>query len=539
MSLLDLKGTKILIVDDFDEMRNLVKSMIDPLRPDKIVTCRNGAEAIEQMEKTSFDIVFCDYNLGKGKDGQQILEEARHRSLLPYSAIFFMITAESTSEMVMAAIDYLPDDYLSKPFTKSLLLRRLEKLCGRKSELSDIAHAYENKDYAKALALCNQKLNSQPKGQTELLKTKGELMCRLGQQEEAQHFFEDLLEQRDFPWAKQALGDIYFTRKLYFEAEEVYESLIKENPANMIAHDALARTYEMLGDLHRCQNTLVVALEKSPKSLLRQRKLAEIALRNEDFATAEAAFQRAIHEGKYSCYKNPSDFSGFAKTLLNHGQLDRALEIIEQMKKEFKQSAEALFHSAATTALIHMQKEDNAACEQSLEEVLSLFDRTPDELDFETALDITSTAMSIAMADKIEKIVRYLVSNNLNNDLLLDRILQVYRDHDLEEKGSKIIKETKQEIIKINNEGAMLLKDGKLEESIEFFMKAAKAMPNNTTININVAYSMILQMEETEKVTKYYTRAIRYLERVLELDPNNQKYHQLMKKIQTISSKAA
>ncbi len=536
MSFLDLKGKKVLVIDDFDEMRNLVRGMVEPLRPDIIVTARNGNEAIEQMEKTPFDIVFCDYNLGKGKDGQQILEEARHRSLLPYSTIFMMITAESTSEMVMAAIDYFPDDYISKPFTKTLLLKRLDKICSKKVDLDVISVAFENKDYGRALKLCEHKLNEQPNGQTELLKTKGELLCRLGQLEAAEKFYAGLLEQRDLPWAKLALGEIYFTKKLYFEAEETFESLINDNPANMSAHDSLAKTYEKIGDLRRCQNILNIAVEKSPKSLLRQRKLAEVAFKNSDYEASETAYGRAIAEGKYSCYRNSSDFSGLAKTMLIQDKPDEALQTIEQLNKQFKNTPEAQLHSAATSALIHKQNNNLDTCIEDMEKVFELFKAFPDELDIETALDVTRTSLALNLSEKIEPIVSYLVRNNLNNEKLLEQIVQIYEMYGLKERGEAIIHETKRNVICINNEGAELLKDGKLDESIEFFMKAAKSMPNNSTININAAYSLIMQMQKTGNINRYYSRANKYLERVLKTDPNNQKYHQLMKMVQSLTT---
>ena len=74
-------------------MRQLLREMLVPLEPTRIVVGKNGKEAITLLEKNAFDIVLCDYKLGNGKDGQQVLEEARHRNLLSHAAIFFIITA--------------------------------------------------------------------------------------------------------------------------------------------------------------------------------------------------------------------------------------------------------------------------------------------------------------------------------------------------------------------------------------------------------------------------------------------------------------
>ena len=157
MNLWSLKNKSVLIVDDYDKMRMLIREMLMPLGPAKVVMSRNGKDAIEQLEKNKFDIVLCDYKLGSGRDGQQVLEEARHRNLLSYAAIFFIITTENTSKMVMGAIDYLPDDYISKPFTQSQIQTRLEKASRKKAQLVEIVQAMSARNFSKALSICDQK----------------------------------------------------------------------------------------------------------------------------------------------------------------------------------------------------------------------------------------------------------------------------------------------------------------------------------------------------------------------------------------------
>ena len=122
---------------------------------------------------------------------------------------------------------------------------------------------------------------------------------------------------------------------------------------------------------------------------------------------------------------------------------------------------------------------------------------------------------------------------------LLESISAVYEQAGFNEEGKTLIKNACNEVIKINNQGAKLLKDGKLEESIELFMEAAKGMPDNAVINLNTAYSMIMQMQKTGRVNKYTRRAVKYLNKVHYLEPANKKYYQLMEMIQTLSSKAA
>ena len=77
IALWSLKDKKILIVDDFAEMRSSLRNMLTPFDANDISMASTGEEAIELIAHNKFDIIMCDYNLGDGKDGQQVLEEAK------------------------------------------------------------------------------------------------------------------------------------------------------------------------------------------------------------------------------------------------------------------------------------------------------------------------------------------------------------------------------------------------------------------------------------------------------------------------------
>jgi len=94
-----------LIVDDFGDMRSMLRSMLHMFGVTRMDVASNGKEAIQYMERNKYDVVLCDYNLGAGsKDGQQVLEEARHRRLMGFGTVFVMITAENTREIPYACV---------------------------------------------------------------------------------------------------------------------------------------------------------------------------------------------------------------------------------------------------------------------------------------------------------------------------------------------------------------------------------------------------------------------------------------------------
>ncbi|MCB1950092.1 tetratricopeptide repeat-containing response regulator [Nitrosomonas sp.] len=539
MNIWNLKNKSVLVVDDYDKMRALMREILAPLAADKIMMARNGYEAIELLEKHTIDIVLCDYKLGNGKDGQQILEEARHRNLLNYNAVFIMITAENTSKMVMGAIDYLPDDYISKPFTPSQLQNRLEKVLNKKAKLDNIAAAINQKNYSSAIALCEQKLHESPYGQTEVLKTKGELLIKLGRLDDAEYFYQTLLKERNIPWARLALGQVYFKKSNYGDAAIQFESLMQECPDNIAAQDWLANTLEKSGEYERCQAVLEKTIQKSPKSSTRQRKLAAIALQNGAFDIAEKAYESAISEGRNSCFGNMADISGLVKSMISQEKIEEAKKAIEHIKKNYKKTDEIRLHTALASSIIHRETNESEQCKQNLDAAFKLMEMQSIELDSESALDVTQTCLAVNNLELAGKVVKQLVSNHFDNAKLLDQVKALYEKAGKLDEGEAIIERSKQEIISINNEGVKLAQEGKLEQSINFFAQAAKGMPNNATINFNAAYSMIRQMQTTGEISKYLPLSRQFLEQGHKIDPHNQKYFQLIKLAEELSSKAA
>jgi tetratricopeptide (TPR) repeat protein len=535
MSLWSLKNKKVLIVEDFQEMRAMLRSILEPLTPALIQLAQNGEDGLELMENQSFDIVFCDYNLGKGKDGQQVLEEARHRRLISYATIYIMVTAENTSEMVMGAIDYMPDDYISKPFNRMVIQSRLKKIMDKKSNLIDISGAMADNDYNRALSLCDQLLAQKPANQMDILKARGEILQKLGRFDEASEFYEDIIEERDIPWAYMALARTRFLQEHYSETLEILEQLIRENPSNVAAYDLMAQTYERMGELNKAQNTLTTAVSKSPKSLSRQRHLAEIAVSNGDYEIAKSAYEHALAVGRHSCFKQADDYAELARTLVKTGNTDEAVKIANRIRGDFKDDPGAGMVAAITDSMVLTEKGDTEAAAKTLQSALELYRHEAGKLSVNSALALTGLCLSHNMADQADEITKHLVSNHHDDKVLLEKTKQVYSDAGRSDSGNDLVEKIKSEVVDLNNKGAQLLQEGRLEESIELFMKAANGMPDNVVVNLNTAYSVIMQMKKTGKVKKYMARARKYLERVHQLDPGNRKYPELLDMIRKIS----
>jgi two-component system chemotaxis response regulator CheY len=114
---------RILVVEDINEMRDIVRRLLNVLGFVNVATVTNGFEAWEQLKVNRFDLVLCDWNMPK-MSGRELLEKVRATPELHHLP-FIMITGENASDMVRNAIAGGVTDFIVKPFTGALLEHRL------------------------------------------------------------------------------------------------------------------------------------------------------------------------------------------------------------------------------------------------------------------------------------------------------------------------------------------------------------------------------------------------------------------------------
>ncbi len=123
-----LLSASLLLVEDMEEMRNIVRRLLSAMGFTNITLARNGEEAWRLIQAHSFDLVLCDWNMPK-MSGRELLERVRQNpsyALLP----FIMITGENAQTFVKSAIDGGVTDFILKPFTAALLEQRVHLALG-------------------------------------------------------------------------------------------------------------------------------------------------------------------------------------------------------------------------------------------------------------------------------------------------------------------------------------------------------------------------------------------------------------------------
>lgn len=530
MGLWTLKNKKILIIDDFAEMRSMLRSMLRAYGAEEIKQSPDGEDAVEKIANNKFDIILCDYNLGEGKDGQQVLEEAKHRGILPLTTTFIMVTAENTSMMVMGALDYQPDAYLSKPITKTTLQTRLKKILDKKEFTKKIAAATDRKEYSKAIALCNEEMASHPVLKLELQSLKYNLYTTTGDFEDAKAVCCEVLAERDVPWAQLGLARVYFQQQNYEEAKQMLEEIIAENSDFVAAYDWLAKVQKKLGDLQCAEETIAKAVEKSPKSLLRQRVLGELAAMNENSSVAERARRDAVLVGKHSVLKQPDDYVSYAHSMLKNNKGKDAVKVASNIQRVFKGDKEAKLQSEICKGSLYQELGNDAKAKEAIDLALNLYEEFGARIPSKTSMELAKGCLKYGRQEEADSVVKCVARNNHDNKEVLQEIGQVYEDAGMGGVVSETISDAVNEIAEINNQGVELINQGKIKESIDLFKKAAAALPQNHVINLNTAQSYILLMQKEGASKQHVADAMCYLDAVKDVDAARQKYTELLKR---------
>ncbi len=515
----EIESKVFLVVDDFGDMRGMLRSMLSSIGVAEIDTAINGREAIEALERKRYDVILCDYNLGPGKNGQHVLEEARHRQLIGLDAVFVMITAENTREMVMGAVEYEPDSYLTKPFTKDLLKSRLEKLVIKRQDLQEVETAVSAQEFESAVQMLNEKIAARPKNLAELTKQKAEILYRSGEYEQSAEVYENVLSVREMPWARLGLGKVFFATGRLQEAAVIFEALLQENERLTAAYDWLARTLQSLDQGREAQEVLQRAVALSPQAILRQKALGELAMKNGDNAVAEQAFSQAVRLGRNSVYKAPGIFANLARVKSRCGDGKSALKIVDTMEKEFKGADASQLHAAMARGVIHQNLGDPAEAGVWMWQAGELYESLGPQVSAELTLEMARSYGELGDTDKAQSMLRHAVRNNHSDQELLKRVEGLVGELNLGLDPKSFVADIRREIVKLNNQGVAMAKAGQLREAVALFSEAVAAMPSNKVVNLNAARVMILDMRERGIEREQLGQVRELLDRVKKMDP--------------------
>ena len=525
---LNFSGKNVLIIDDYMEMRSIFRDIISSCGAEmkRIHMATNGNEAIAWLKKVPFDIVLCDLVLGSGKNGQQVLEEAKYQSLVGPSCLWIMITAEKTMEAVTGTAEYQPDAYLLKPVTEASLRSRLVKIWGKKEAFAEIHKAMKQQDYSRAMRLCDQRLASDKAHAADLLRTKCDLLLATGEYDRAKKVLEGILAERDLPWAKAALAKILLKKNDLNAAKSLLEETTEANPAYLEAQDLLAQTLQVMGDFEGAGTVLERTTKLSPNSVIRQKNLGQVSMKLGKLVEAERAFRKSVALGENSVLRTADAYLGLAKACSANKNSEQALKVLGQLNKDFP-ADEVRVKALAVEGLVHQQSGNTERAKQIADKFGQSIGDGNIHPDSEGALEIARLLMATGDKEQAIRLLQSEIKNNPESAILLNDVAEIFDQAGMGEEGSRLIETSRQEAMLIMNRGVLLISKGQYEEALSAMRDAYAAMPTNIRVLLNLAYVIIAYMQKNGTSSELADEARHSLQTANQLSPGEPRFIRL------------
>lgn len=131
---MDLESYKVLMIDD-DEMIATATSEYFNMFGVKTSYVTSYADAVAFLEKHDVSLLLLDINLGE-RSGFELCRKIRENYDLP----IFFISARTSDDDVLIALNIGGDDYIKKPYTLSILLAKVKAAVARYDRLRDNPH---------------------------------------------------------------------------------------------------------------------------------------------------------------------------------------------------------------------------------------------------------------------------------------------------------------------------------------------------------------------------------------------------------------
>ncbi|TQV78259.1 response regulator [Exilibacterium tricleocarpae] len=515
---------KALVVDDFDSFRTTVSNMLQELGFATVDTALNGEQAVRACFHQHYDVVLCDYNLGAGRSGQQVLEELRFKGALKRRSLFVVVSAETDKNMIMATFDYEPDAYLTKPITARTLQQRLDRLLHQRQDLMPIYAALDAGDTARAIAACEDKLQAGCRYVAACQKLLGTLYLTAGDHAGAEQLYRQVLEARALDWARVGLAQVNQARGDLAAAGRWLREVIAGNALCMPAYDALVENCRRGDDREQLQAVLQQAATISPRSILRQQDLAETAVDNNDLIVAADAYRRTVRLGRHSCHDRIENHLNFGRTAVALFREDRkvaadlcreALRVLAEIPERFNPTPAQDNQAHLIESQVYAGQGNGPRAESLLQEVeQSLAGREPD---VDTALDWVAALAAVNKQPEADKLLEDLAERFSDDQAALEKIDRLL--------GEPLSQRNRGRVAALNRGGIAHYDKAQFKEAIESFIRAKRLFPNHIGVHLNLVQALIGEMEAVGCVEELMQMCMATLAKIeTRIEPTHEQY---------------
>ncbi len=517
---------RVLVVDEIDSYRFAIKKMLMSLGIKYVDTAGTGQEVMRDCRQRQYDIILCGYDLGAGRNGQEVLEEVRQNKLMRSSGLFFLVTAEVSKGRVLSTLENEPDGYLVKPIAPADLSKRLSMMLDQVEALADIHTDIDLENYTRAIALCEQRLANKAPYPVWTRRTLAFLYLKMKQKNKAREHFLEALKQKKYDWALFGLAQIAEKKAEREQAITLLDELVKEQPNRVEAFDLLAEHHKALGHKDEARETLEWALKLSPRSIARQKAVAKACVDAGDFEKALEGYQRAIKLGEKSVYDASENYLEFANFLseLSDGELSPkgsqmakdAIALLNKANKRFTNEPQLTLQTTLMEARIQAGQGHVDVAESILANAEAKIVESGVELKSDVVMELARSYYATGKDDKADSVLNELAANHSHDKTLVNKV------SDLLDKPVNI----KDRLIATdkNREGIQFYAQGKLSDAIRVFEEGLKFTPKQPSLNLNLVQVLLKDMKTTSIKPKEMKRCKLCLDRLQGLSKHHREY---------------
>lgn len=498
MSVVSYHKLHALIVDDFENFRSTLSKMLMDIGIGNVESASSGEEALKACKVRAFDLILCDHNLGKGKSGQQVLEDIRISNGLCSDSLFVLVSAENSKSIIMAAYDYEPDAYLTKPITTKALEQRLVRLFEQRHVLKPVYQALKNNNDLEVIKLCKQQIAEGSRYANQCQKILGQIYLKTERVAEAEGLYRSVLDNRELEWAQLGMARTKIIQGDWVGAQQWLETVLQNNALCMKAYDMQAEIHRAQGASAALQETLQKATELSPLSILRQQALGEVAKQNNDLVISINALRRAVKLGENSSFDKPAVHNQLAQTTVDLYLTDKemAKPVLREAMKCMAEMESRFGASPLIKANAQFLESQLFLCsgeEKRAQEIFANAQATLEQVNSDEAIDaeieMIRALRTLGREDEAQVQLEVLSRKYSGKESALEK-LDVLQDEPQSAKNKQLVAE-------INKKGIAAYNAKNYAAAAEAFNIALQNLPNHMGLRLNFVQALLDDLKQS------------------------------------------
>lgn len=489
---------KTLIIEDIETVAVAIEHQLRLMKNFQVDYSSSVSLALDRISaarNSPYDLILCDYNLGEATtNGQQLLEFLRSERRIPRQTAFIMVTAEASYSMVASAVELSPDAYLLKPFTHDNLAQRIHYAMSKREALRGAHLSLDGNepDFSEAIKTCNAMALAGNRFALDALKLKAECLINLEQWGEAASVYDKIIAWRPTSWAE--VGRARSLRCMGHPgiAEENLLATVAKFPTFVAAYDELAALAEEKGDNERAQDYMERAHSIVPSNR-RTRGLGLIALQNGDLEKAARFLKIVTEHDRYGLKRSTEDFFLLSSALRQLNRHEEAMDALDTLKDHFPETRPLQVRRMAAEAMILSAAKRPYDAKKRVRDALEL---RHGQMEPRTQLELGEACHGCDEREAAQALFLHVAENWQEDPKVLARVKEATQRAGLGNEAWVMMKKSISDLIRINNEAAVKVSEGRFDEVIVDMGAVAKRLLNHATVQANYVHALLLWLEQ-------------------------------------------